>query len=414
MYPIETKRLAALRNGRWSGIGANVYFLGLTSLLTDVSSEMVTSVLPLYVLYALGLTPLQYGVIDGVYQGAAALARLAGGVLADRWQRNREVAAAGYALSAACKLALLAVGGVWSALAAVIALDRIGKGVRTPSRDALISLSSTPERLGTAFGVHRAFDTAGALLGPVAAFAILALLPDAYDVVFVTSFCIALAGVAALLLFVRNPRTPETAQLPARRTLEAAIGLLRTPHFRAVVLGAAAVGLATVADAFFYLRIQRDTSMSPSLFPLLYVATALTYLLLAIPAGRLGDRIGRGRVFLLGQGLLVAACLAPLALPSTAGGWSACVTLALLGAYYACTDGVLMAAASVYLPAQLRASGFAIVTTASGLARLVSSLLFGMVWNSWGIETALLWFGAALAATALVTAPIWLRLENRN
>jgi len=414
MYPLETKRLAALGTGRWSGIGANVYFLGLTSLLTDVSAEMVTSILPLYALYALGLTPMQYGAIDGLYQGAAALARLAGGVMADRWQRNREIAAAGYALSAACKLALLAVGGIWSALAAVIAVDRIGKGIRTPSRDALISLSSAPQRLGTAFGVHRAFDTAGALLGPIAAFALLALLPDAYDVVFVTSFCVALAGLAALLLLVRNPPRSARAQSAEQPSVRAAIGLLRGPRFRAVVLGAAALGLVSVADAFLYLRIQRDTSMSPSLFPLLYVGTALTYLLLAIPAGRLGDRIGRGRVFLLGHGLLAAACVAPLVLPSAAVSWSASVTLALLGGYYACTDGVLMAAASVYLPARLRASGFAIVTTASGLARLVSSLLFGAVWNGWGIETALLWFAAGLAATALVTAPIWLRLENQE
>ena len=415
MYPIEGKRLAALgTGGRWHGIGANVYFLGLVSLLTDVSSEMVTSILPLYAVYALGLTPLQYGVIDGLYQGAAALARLVGGVLADRWQRNREVAAVGYALSAVCKPALLAVGGVWGALAAVIALDRIGKGIRTPSRDALISLSSAPRRLGLAFGVHRAFDTTGALLGPIAAFAILALLPDAYDVVFVTSFCIALAGLAALLLFVRNPRAAAAEPAAGQPSLRTAFGLLRAPRFRAVVLGVAALGLMSVADAFFYLRIQRDTSMSPSLFPLLYVGTAVTYLLLAIPAGRLGDRIGRGRVFLLGHGLLVAACLAPFALPSAAAGWSAWLTLALLGAYYACTDGVLMAAASAYLPAHLRASGFAIVTTASGLARLVSSLLFGVVWNGWGIETALLCFAAGLTVTALATAPIWLRLENRD
>ena len=412
MYPIEGKRLAVLGAGRWHGIGANVYFLGLTSLLTDVSSEMVTSILPLYAVYALGLTPLQYGVIDGVYQGAAALARLASGVLADRWQRNREVAAVGYALSAACKPALLAVGGVWGALAAVIALDRIGKGIRTPSRDALISLSSAPQRLGLAFGVHRAFDTTGALLGPIAAFAILALLPAGYDVVFVTSFCVALAGLAALLLFVRNPRIPAAAQPAEQPSLQAMIGLLRAPRFGAVVLGAAALSLTSVADAFFYLQIQRSTSMSPSQFPLLYVGTALTYLMLAIPAGRLGDRIGRGRVFLLGHGLLVAACLAPLMLPSAAAGWNAWLTLALLGAFYACTDGVLMAAASVYLPAQLRATGFAVVTTAIGLARMFSSLLFGVVWNAWGIETALLCFAVGLTATALATASIWLRLEN--
>jgi MFS family permease len=412
MYPIEAHRLGAVGVGRWRGIGANVYFLGLTSLLTDLSSEMVTSILPLYAVVALGLTPLQYGIIDGLYQGAAAVARLAGGVLADRWRRNREVAAVGYGLSAVCKPALLAVGGVWGALATVIALDRIGKGIRTPSRDALISLSSAPPRLGLAFGVHRAFDTAGALLGPVAAFSILAVLPNGYDVVFVTSFCVALAGLAALLLFVRNPRVPTGVQPDGQPSLQAAIGLLRSPRFRTVVLGAAALGLLTVGDGFLYLRIQRIASLSPSLFPLLYVGTAATYLLLAIPAGRLSDRIGRGRVFLLGQGLLVAACVAPLALPPGDVGWTAWLTLGLLGAYYACTDGVLMAAASVYLPAQLRASGFAIVTTATGLARLVSSLLFGALWTAWGIEAALLTFAVGLAATALTTMPIWLRLRN--
>ena len=129
-----------------------------------------------------------------------------------------------------CKPALLAVGGVWGALAAVIALDH-RKGIRTPSRDALISLSSAPRRLGLAFGVHRAFDTTGALLGPIAAFAILALLPDGYDVVFVTSFCVALAGLAALLLFVRNPRAPGVAQPAEQPSLQAAVGLLRAPRF---------------------------------------------------------------------------------------------------------------------------------------------------------------------------------------
>src|SRR5205085_12032360 len=117
---------------------------------------------------------------------------------------------------------------------------------------------------GTAFGVHRAFDTAGALLGPIAAFAILSLLPRAYDVAFVTSFCVALAGVAALLLLVRNPPRPAGARSAEQPSLRAAIGLLSAPRFRAVVLGTAALGLVSVADAFLYVRIQRDTSMSPS------------------------------------------------------------------------------------------------------------------------------------------------------
>lgn len=410
MYPIEPAKLQGLRMRRWSGVGPNVFFLGLTSFLTDISSEMVASILPIYMVFALRLTPLQFGFIDGLYQGAAAFARLGGGLLADRWRRNREVAATGYGLSAVCKLGLLAVGNAWGLLAGVIALDRIGKGIRTAPRDALISLSSAPTRLGLAFGVHRAFDTAGALLGPLAAFAILATLPHGYDVIFVASFFIAVAGLAALLIFVRNvPATGESATAP-RPSFAEAFGLLRLRPFRAIVLCGAALGLVTVADSFFYLVLQRRASMPMSSFPLLYVATALTYLLLAIPAGRLGDRVGRGRVFVFGHVLLGCAC-ASLLMPGS-GLVNGLIALALLGAYYACTDGVLMAAASTFLPERLRASGLAILTTATGLARLFASVMFGAVWDGWGIEAALGLFAAGLAAVLLLTARTWFRLED--
>lgn len=409
MYPIESKALEGLRERRWSGVGPNVVFLGLTSLLTDISSEMVASILPIYMIFALRLTPLQFGLVDGLYQGAAAIARLAGGLLADRWQRNREVAAAGYGLSAACKLGLLAAGNAWGLLSATIALDRIGKGIRTAPRDALISLSSSAERRGLAFGIHRAFDTAGALAGPLAAFAILASLPAGYDVVFVTSFFIAIVGLAALLLFVHNVRPVSPPGATNRPTFAEAAGLLKNGQFRQIVVCGAAVSVVTVADSFFYLVLQRRTGVAMSYFPLLYVATAVTYLLLAIPAGRLGDRIGKGRVYLLGHGSLLCACLLLLA-----GGDSllaGLLALALLGGYYACTDGVLMAAASHLLPERLRASGLALVTTSTGLARLVASVLFGAIWNAWSIESAFGLFALALAAVLVVTWRRWATLE---
>ncbi len=414
MYPLDPKRLGGLRTGRWSGVGTNVVFLGLTSLLTDLSSEMVASVLPIYMVFALRLTPLQLGFVDGLFQSGAVLARLVGGLAADRWRRNREVAATGYALSAVCKLALLAAGNLWALLAAVIALDRIGKGLRTGPRDALISLSSAPQRLGLAFGVHRALDTVGALLGPLLAFALLALLPDAYDVVFVASFCIAVVGVAVIVLFVKNVPsappsvTPAPAE-PESATLAGALRLLRDRRFGAIVAAGSVLGLVTVADSFFYLMLQRQTLLPLRYFPLLYVATALGYLTLAIPAGRLGDRIGRGRVFLLGHLLLLGACASLFASNHHAavGG----LALLLLGAYYACTDGVLMAVASAFVPAALRATGLAIVATATGLARLLASVVFGALWSGFDIEFALLAFAVALAATVLLTARTWLRLD---
>ena len=165
----------------------------------------------------------------------------------------------------------------------------------------------------------------------------------------------------------------------------------------------------TVADSFFYLVLQRRTAMPMSAFPLLYVATAMTYLLLAIPAGRLGDRIGRGRVFVLGHVFLLGACLCLLL--SGSGLPAGIAALALLGAYYACTDGVLMAAASTFLPEHLRASGFAIITTATGLARLLASVAFGALWEGWSIEIAFGLYASALAVVVLLTAPTWFRLE---
>src|SRR5712692_3744431 len=186
----------APRRSRRLGVSRNVLFLGLTSLVTDISSEMVSTVLPLYLVFYLRFTPLEFGIVDGLYQGGGAIARVAGGLLADRWRRHKEVAAAGYALSAACKLGLLAAGSGPGALGAIVLLDRMGKGLRTAPRDALISLSSKRGELATAFGVHRALDTGGALLGPLVAFGLLALVPGAFDAVFVASFCAAVVGLS--------------------------------------------------------------------------------------------------------------------------------------------------------------------------------------------------------------------------
>jgi MFS family permease len=400
MYQLDPKSLRSLRWRRWSGIGSNVFFLGITSMLTDVSSEMVTSILPIYLVFALGLTPLQFGFVDGLSQGAAALARLASGLIADRWQRNREVAALGYGISALCKLVLLAAGNAWGLVSAAIALDRVGKGIRTSPRDALISLSSIPERLGLAFGIHRALDTAGALIGPLVAFAILAALPTAFDLVFVTSFFVAIAGMAALLCFVRNVQPAVGAIVePAQRSLKAALALLRHQRFRTMVIIGTALGLFTVADSFVFLMLQRKLSSAAAWFPLFYVAVALAYLVLAIPAGSLGDRFGRARMFLAGHALLLIASINLLV---TGNGFAAGLsTLLLLGAYYACTDGVLMAMASRFVPIELRASGLGLVATANGVARLCASIMFGALWNWRSMEFALTVFTIGLACALL-------------
>jgi len=387
-------------------VSRNVVYLGLTSLFTDISSEMVSTVLPLYLVFFLRFTPLQFGMLDGLYQGGAALIRLVGGLAADRSQRYKEVAGLGYGLSAVSKIGLLlgAAGGP-GLLAASLFVDRTGKGIRTAPRDALISLSSEPEHLGLSFAVHRALDTCGAMLGPLVAFGLLALVPNGFDVIFVASLCAALVGLGVLGLFVQNraPR-PISLQAAPRPPVSAAtmLGLLRRPRFRWLVVAAGALGLATISDGFLYLELQHRLSFAASFIPLLYVATSLVYFLLAIPAGRLADRVGRARVFVVGYVFLLVV-YAGLLLPSI-GTLELAGLLVIFGAYYAATDGVLMALASSLLPADGRTTGLAVLTAATGLGSLGASLIFGAIWTLLGPEAAVqLFLGGLVAALGLAS-----------
>jgi MFS family permease len=413
MYKVEStgallrahRRLFARRGARVSRI---VILLGFTSLFTDISSEMVAAVLPLYLVYTLGLTPFQFGIVDGVYQGAAAIVRIGGGFAADRWQRHKEVAVVGYGLSAACKLALLAVGSAWAALTAVILVDRTGKGIRTAPRDALISLNTPKPQLASAFGVHRALDTTGAVLGPVIAFALLSLVPLGFDTIFVTSFCFALVGLGILVLFVDGRSRAEDAEPPSEEPLKlrAAFALLGAGRFRTVVLVAGALSVMTMSDGFLYLGLQQRLDFDFGFFPLLYVGTASVYMLLAAPMGRLADRVGRGTVFVGGYALLLLVYTS-LLVPFE-GIAVLLLYLVLFGAFYAATDGVLMAIASAVLPGRLRASGLALLVATTSVGRLLASLLFGAVWTWVGLEAAVVVFviGLLIAIALTVSAVI--------
>ena len=400
--PLELLRLRKrLREIR---VARNVVLLGLVSLFTDISSEMVATILPLYLVYTLGFTPLQFGIVDGLQQGAAALMRIAGGFAADRTRRHKEVAELGYGISALSRLGLLAAQSV-AALGTIVFVDRTGKGIRTAPRDALISLSSEREHLATAFGVHRSLDTAGAMLGPLIGFFLLSLAPGEFDAVFVVSFCSALIGFGILALFVVN--RPVRVHEDSPVSLGAAVRLLGTRRFAVLVGVAGALGVATISDAFLFVALQRHLDFQARFLPLLFVGTALAYMLLAIPVGRVADRFGRGRVFVAGYLPLLAAY--GLLLVPAGGGAEVALYLGLLGLYYACTDGVLMALASATLPPSLRGSGLALIVTSTSIGRLLASILFGIIWTWYDVETAIIVFAAGLSV-AIILAGAALRL----
>lgn len=407
MYQVVNPRRLLRLRGRTRGqrVARNVVLLGMVSFFTDISSEMVSTILPLYLVYTLGFTPLQFGVVDGLQQGAAALVRVAGGFAGDRTRRHKEVAWFGYGISAFSKLGMLAAQSV-SALGAVVFIDRTGKGIRTAPRDALISLSSEREALGASFGVHRALDTAGAMLGPLIAFGLLWIAPGEFDSIFVASFCIGLIGLAVMGLFVENRSAP--APDAEHVSLRAAVRLLGTRRFATLVAVGGALALVTVSDGFLFIALQRHLDFEVRVLPLLFVGTAFAYMVLAIPVGRFADRIGRGRVFVFGYAPLLAA-YALLLLPAGGAG-EVVLFLALLGSYYAATDGVLMALASATLPPMLRGSGLALLVTATSLGRLFASILFGTIWTWTDVETALAVYAAGLAV-AMVLAAGALRLS---
>ncbi|MEU5310393.1 MFS transporter [Streptomyces sp. NPDC021562] len=405
------------RRGPGRRVAPVVLVLGTVSLITDVSSEMVTAVLPLYLVTTLGFSPLGFGTLDGVYNGVSALVQLTGGHLADRVRDHKLLAGIGYGLSALCKPLLLFAGGIGS-LGAVLALERTGKGLRTAPRDAMISLSTPAANQGRAFGVHRAMDTTGAMLGPLAAFLILRAAADGYDAVFGVSACVAVLGVLVLVLFVPGkgkssgaeeeaaaagpPVRGGEADGPARPPVRVreALALLRLPRLRALAGCAALLGLTTVSDAFVYLLVQRRAGIGEEWFPLLPLGTAVVFLLLAVPVGALADRVGRRTVFLAGHALLLTAYVLLLWAPATAA--LVPLVLGLHGTFYAATDGVLPAALTGLVPEHLRASGLAIVGTSQALARFCCSLAFGAAWTVWGDGPALAGSAAGLLCCAAV------------
>lgn len=392
-----------------SRVGGNVIAIGMTSLVTDISSEMVNAILPLYLVFQLRMSPLAFGVFNGVYQGVAGVMRVTGGLISDRRHKYKEVAGAGYALSAACKLGLLAVGPAAAPATTVLVADRIGKGIRTSPRDALISLSAPAQRLAEAFGVHRAMDTVGALIGPIVAFVILDARPDDYDAVFVLSFLVGVVGLGVLICFVRNHR-PDPTRLVAHLTptLRNAGRLFGDPRFFRLVLAAGLLAAATIGDAFVYLTFQRQSSFTTKYFPLLYVGTAFAYLVLAIPLGRFADRVGRTRVFLGGYVALAGSYLV-LLVPSP-GALALIGVLGLLGAFYAATDGIVMAIASTVIPEELRTTGMAVLTTVTALAGFGASVVFGAWWTWHGPVASVQLFLVVLAG-AIVSGWLLLRVQ---
>jgi len=360
----------------------------MVSLLNDTASEMITPLLPLFLTITLGAAPIVVGFTEGIAEAAASLLKLVSGRLADRGWRHQRLVIGGYGMSNIAR-PLIALAPVWAVVVCLRLLDRVGKGLRTAPRDALIAAAMESRNLGRAFGFHRAMDHAGAMLGPLCAFLLLAGGLNMQDVFLVSAVP---GGLLILLLFLGLPSQASPAA-PAVTTPSRWSAL--EPHLRSLILGTAGLALAAAPEAFLVLWAQQS-GVAITWVPLLWAAAHGAKTLVSAPAGILADRIGRLPVLLLGWGSRVAA-LSVLAV--AADGPIVVWTLFLIYAtVLALTEGAERALISDLAPAAQKATAFGWYHMLAGLLALPGALIFGALWQWWGKSVA---FGCAALLTAV-------------
>jgi MFS family permease len=376
----------------------NTVILGIASFLTDVSTEMVYPLLPLYLTSArIGATPAIVGLIEGFAESTASLLRVFSGAWSDRIQRRKPIAILGYASSTLGK-ALLYVSTAWTHVFAGRIADRIGKGIRTAPRDALIADSTDEANRGGAFGLHRALDTAGASLGVVIAYLLFVSNSQEFTTVFALSLIPAALGVLVLFL-VREKIAPRAPAKPTQEVWWRNLGarwhaLDRRLKFFLTIIFIFALGNSS--NQFLLLRAQ-NLGFDVAATILMYLVFNLVYAFGSWPLGRLSDRVGRKRLLVLGY-LTYGAVYFGFALASPLALWG---LFATYGVYYALTEGVEKALVSDIAPMDLRATLIGLHATAVGIGLLPASLLAGFLWDAFGAP-APFYFGGAMGVLAAI------------
>jgi MFS family permease len=399
------------------GITRNVVALGFVSLFTDISSEMLVYLIPLFLANVLLAPIAAIGLIEGVAESTASILKLISGALSDRMRRRRLLVGIGYGTSVAAKMFYL-VATVWPVVLLGRVGDRLGKGIRTSPRDALIADSTAPENRGVAYGFHRAMDTTGAFAGVLVAAAVIWLMEgdatrltgDAFRVLVVLALVPGLLAVATIVVGVRDVRRePAAAGSTAGQAAAGSVGLVRrivggTDEWRRFpaafwlfILANALFTLGNSSDAFIALRSQ-DLGLTLLALLLTIVAFNATNAVVAWPAGALSDRIGR-RGLIAFAWLVYAACYAGFAIVTEAV-WVVPLWIAY-GTYYALSEGVGKAMVADLAPTDLRATAFGILNSVQGAMILPASVVAGILWSAIA-PPAPFWFGAACSAAAVV------------
>lgn len=362
------------------GLPRNIFFLGLTSFLNDFSSEMVFSVFPAFFTSVLKAGAGALGLVDGVAEASSNLFKIYSGHLSDRFQKRKPLVVSGYMLSVLTRPFYSLTSTVGGALGLRF-LDRVGKGMRDAPRDAIISLSTPKEELGRSFGYHRAMDTTGAILGPLAAFLLLTYFPLRFDMVFMTAFAVGILAVISLI-FIK-----DVAGIAASRRLSL-MGSFRnlSPEFKRYLLTMFMLSVGTLPVVVLLLKTE-SIGLSIANIPLFYMVYSISYAAFAFYAGKTSDRVGARRVIFIGYLVLLGSYAV---LNAAHSALMLGFGFLVMGLFPALTDGVQRALASRLVSEELRGAGLGWLSAVNGFGALAAGVSGGYLWQVYGSPTAFL------------------------
>ena len=379
---------------------ASIWALGFVSLLMDISSEMIHSLLPVFMVTVLGTSVWAIGLIEGAAEATAMIAKVFSGVLSDWWGKRKPLALLGYGLGAASK-PLFALATTTGLVVADRLTDRIGKGIRGAPRDALVADLAPPGMRGAAFGLRQSLDTVGAFVGPLIAMGLMLLWANDFRAIFWVAVVPGFMAVALLLFGVKEPeQAPMTGKRP-NPISRANLKRLPAAYWRVVVIGAVFT-LARFSEAFLLLRAI-DFGVPLAFTPLVLIAMNVVYSIGAYPFGKLSDRVSHTALLAWGLVVLIAADVLLAISGHVALLWAG---VALWGLHMAMTQGLLAAMVADTAPADLRGTGFGFFNLLSGLALLVASTLAGVLWDQFGAAVTFA-VGAVFSGLALGLIAWW-------
>jgi len=383
------------------GFNKNIFFAGLVSFLTDTSTKMVYSIMPLFLL-SLGASKTTVSLIEGIAESTAALVKTGSGFWSDKLGRNKPFMAIGYAITAIVTPLYAAVSLPVHVLLLRF-VERVGKGVRTAPRDSLVAGSAMKGETGRSFGLHKAMDNTGAIVGPLLAFGVLAVVPGGYRTVFVLAAIPAVIGVATILLLIKEASKPK-------ESLYARFSFRDFPKRYYLLLGIIFLfTLGNSTDALLIVKAN-EVGIKVTYIPLVYLVFNAVSVLFSIPLGTHSDKVGKERVLVFGY--LVYA-LVYFGFGYTRNIWAIIGLFAMYGVYSAATDGIQKAFVSDMLDTNKQGTGLGIYNAMLGLTLLPASIIAGVLYDQ--VDSSVpFYLGSATAASAALLMLLFLRTNRRT